>query len=145
MLSTNTKNLQNKTVLKHITIPNVILNVKNPQETIPARCKFYSGDWQNYIIKDADGPKFDQILTSETIYNPKNYQKILNVFKSKLKEDGVVYLAAKTLYFGVGGSLRQFEAAVKDYGTFQSKVIYVKKENVPREILEIKFLTKNDQ
>lgn len=130
---------QNVAVLQYITIPNVILNVEDPQLTIRDRCKFYSGDWQNYTETTKDGPLFDRILTSETIYNSNNFSKILNVFKSKLKPDGIVYLAAKTFYFGVGGSLRQFEIELHKYGCFQSKVVYSLHDNVAREILEIKF------
>lgn len=35
--------------------------------------------------------KFDMILASETIYNTENYDKLLNIFTSCLKPDGVMY------------------------------------------------------
>lgn len=86
--------------------------------------------------------KFDRILTSETIYNPKNYTKIVNVLKHKLKPDGICYLAAKSHYFGVGGSLRQFELALCDDGAFDSETVFACHENVSRKILRIKFKNK---
>lgn len=84
-----------------------------------------------------DDVKFHRILTSETIYNPKNYAKIINVLKEKLSPDGICYLAAKSHYFGVGGSLRQFELALREDGTFVSETVFTCHENVSREILRI--------
>lgn len=86
-----------------------------------------------------DDVKFDRILTSETIYNPKNYVKIINVLSNKLKPDGHCYLAAKSHYFGVGGSLRQFEQALREDGAFHSETVFACHENVAREILRITF------
>lgn len=87
---------------------------------------------------DVDGPKFDIILTCETIYNPANNQKILNVLKKKLRPvTGVAYVAAKTYYFGVGGGLRTFEGLVRSDDTLHSEVVWTTTENVQREILKI--------
>lgn len=84
--------------------------------------------------------KFDIILTSETIYNSENHVKVLNVLKNKLKPNGIVYLAGKTYYFGVGGSIRQFEMLLMDDKTFKSEVVWRCTEGVQREILKIKFM-----
>lgn len=57
-------------------------------------CKFYAGDWESFsdLWHDNDTfNKFDYIFTSETIYNTDNYQKICNIFKKVLKENGVMY------------------------------------------------------
>lgn len=85
-----------------------------------------------------DGPKFDIILTCETIYNPANNQKILDVLKKKLRPvTGVAYIAAKTYYFGVGGGLRSFEALLENDNMLHSEVVWTTTENVQREILKI--------
>lgn len=131
---------QNKSVLQHITIPNVLLNLDNNQQ-INSRAKFFSGDWLNYITLN-NATKFDYILTSETIYNPENYLKIVKTLKEKLNANGVCYLATKVYYFGVGGSAREFERILKDDGTFQSEVIFACNENVKREILKITYCNK---
>lgn len=131
--------IQNETIIEHVTIPNVIVNMDAPETNILARGKFYSGDWSKYVEATKDGPKFDYILTSETIYNPQNYQKLMNLFKCKLKSNGIVFLAAKSVYFGVGGSVAQFIDAVDKDGTFTAKIIHSIKDNVFRDILEIKF------
>lgn len=102
-------------------------------------CRFYSGDWSNYASKTADEEKFDFILTSETIYNVNNYDKIINVLKTKLKPTGVCYLAAKLHYFGVGGSLREFEQILLNEKLFKSETVFTCNDNVSREILKITF------
>lgn len=131
-------NLQNKTVLEHITIPNVLVNTKSI-EKLRERCRFYSGDWTNYTEKTTDGEKFDFILTSETIYNVQSYQKIIDIIKMKMKPTGVCYLAAKLHYFGVGGSLRSFEQVLLKEDTFKSQSVFKCNDNIGREILKITF------
>lgn len=125
-------------MLEHITIPNVLVNTKSI-EKLRERCRFYSGDWTNYAEKTSDGEKFDFILTSETIYNIQNYDKIINIIKTKLKPTGVCYLAAKLHYFGVGGSLRQFEQILLKDDLFKSESVFTCNDNIGREILKITF------
>lgn len=151
----------NKDVLTQITIPNVLLNVKTqtkPVDEDPTKeieeqfdidaleqtLQFYAGDWWEYAQLTAKGvedkaEKFDYILTSETIYNPENQQKLLDTFYAKLNSDGVVLVAAKTYYFGVGGGLRQFEELITGDKRFQFKVVWTSKEGVGREILELRL------
>lgn len=127
---------QNESVLQHITIPNVITNAADTT-TVKEKCCFFSGDWANYVAKTSDQEMFDVILTSETIYNTRNYGKIIRVLREKLKSDGICYLAAKQHYFGVGGSIGQFKSAVSKSGGFQVETVYTCTENVAREILQI--------
>lgn len=129
---------QNQTVLQHITIPNVLVNLKSVT-ALKEKCRFYSGDWSNYIEKTVDDEKFDFILTSETIYNVQNYDKLINCIKTKLKPTGTCYLAAKLHYFGVGGSLRQFEDVLLKKGLFKTENVFSCNDNIGREILKITF------
>lgn len=76
-------------------------------------------------------------MTSETIYNVKYYPKLMNVFRTLLKDDGTVFLAAKTIYFGVGGGVRSFEKALDDSGQFFSEVVWKSESGVVREVLKI--------
>ncbi|KAF2349167.1 S-adenosyl-L-methionine-dependent methyltransferase [Trinorchestia longiramus] len=84
--------------------------------------------------------KFDFILTSETIYNQDNYEKLLDIFTSCLQPEGVVLLAAKSCYFGVGGSVASFIAAVERTGRLQHRKLFEHITGVRREIIEIKLL-----
>ncbi|KAK3915168.1 Histidine protein methyltransferase 1-like protein [Frankliniella fusca] len=142
----------NREVLDSCTIPNVLLNIldeeserliENKDECGP-HCEFYSGDWSSFPDKLQEqrktGIKFDYILTSETIYNPYNYNKLIDVFKKCLNTTGTVYLAAKTYYFGVGGSLREFETTLEKDGSLKSEVCWKCPAGVSREILKITFV-----
>jgi len=83
--------------------------------------------------------KYDIILTSETIYNIENQQKLLETFAGRLKSDGIVLVAAKSHYFGVGGGLEQFSAKIKQGNVFQSESVWQADENLKRGILQLKF------
>lgn len=120
-----------------------MLNFQETKSEVLQRCKFYAGDWSKYVEATTNDTKYDVILTSETIYNTENYCKILNVFKTKLKSDGVAFVAAKTYYFGVGGGCRDFEKLIKDDGILESEIVLVVSENVQREILKVKFVNKS--
>lgn len=120
-----------------------MLNFPEAKSETLQRCKFYAGDWSKFVEATENDTKYDAILTSETIYNTENYWKVINVLKTKLKNDGVALIAAKTYYFGVGGGCRDFEKAIKDDGNLQSEVVFVVSENVQREILKVKFVNKS--
>ena len=50
---------------------------------------------------------------SEVIYKEDNYEKILKVLQKCLHPAGVAILASKMYYFGVGGSVLQFEEYIQ--------------------------------
>ncbi|XP_061715685.1 histidine protein methyltransferase 1 homolog [Cydia pomonella] len=128
----------NKEILECVTIPNIILNIEENEKALDiSKCKFYSGDWASFNSKLADTEVFDIILTSETIYNTNNYDKLIDLFVKRLSKDGEVYVAAKTCYFGVGGGTRQFEASVEKNGLLESKVCWKSSGGILREILKL--------
>ena len=130
----------NEDVLTEITIPNVLLNVPAGEKTVT---RFFSGDWrsleENFLSKEivAESLKFDLILTSETIYNVENQPKLVSIFKKFLKKEGEVLVAAKTVYFGVGGGVRQFENLVKQENLRSEIVKTFEDSGVKREIMRI--------
>lgn len=81
--------------------------------------------------------RYDVILTSETIYNPESYPSILGVLKHLLKQTGVSYLAAKSHYFGVGGSTQQFTECIDKDGTLRWETVSLAGEGIQRQILTI--------
>ncbi|XP_065357123.1 histidine protein methyltransferase 1 homolog [Calliphora vicina] len=142
----------NKDVLEKITIPNVLLNTATLKETedeeefydidrIEGNVHFYSGDWSKWTQMTKEQELFDIILTSETIYNPENQQKLLNCLFDKLKPNGVALVAAKIYYFGVGGGLRQFEQLIERDKRFKCKTVWLSNEGVNREIIELIKIT----
>ncbi|KAL0883290.1 hypothetical protein ABMA27_016707 [Loxostege sticticalis] len=129
----------NKEVLEYVTIPNVLLNieVEDERELQLKKCRFFSGDWGSFNEKLGDTDVFSIILTSETIYNEDNYDKLINLFSKRLDINGVVYVAAKTCYFGVGGGVRQFENSVLKNKLFNCEVCWKNTDGIQREILKI--------
>ncbi|EDW03736.1 histidine protein methyltransferase 1 homolog [Drosophila grimshawi] len=137
----------NKDVLEKITMPNVMLNFANALtddqklERLQMESKFYAGDWSHFAQLTENDEKYDLILTSETIYNVENQQKLLDTFSKRLKADGIVLVAGKSHYFGVGGGLEQFVELVKCGEVFQSNNLWHSDENLKRGIVEIKQKT----
>lgn len=100
---------------------------------------FYSGDWDEFTDTILHtNCKFDVILTSETIYNEKYYDKLIRCFDTLLTADGTVYLAAKSYYFGVGGGLQSFISALNKSEKFSCQSIWKLDTGLSREVLKIK-------
>ena len=125
----------NPEVIDYITRPNCILNKVNECEI-----GLYSGDWADFMDKIKGQKKYDLILTSETIYDEDNYAKLIHIFEELLAPDGIILLAAKIHYFGVGGSLRTFEKALDKSGIWSYKTVYENCDSVKREIIKIQKL-----
>ncbi|XP_063974620.1 histidine protein methyltransferase 1 homolog [Diachasmimorpha longicaudata] len=130
----------NSEVIHLVTIPNVLLN-STAQESLEKKCKFFSGDWAAFTDlfseKSSRDGKYDVIVSSETIYNSDNHEKLYQVFKKCLKADGVGYVAGKTYYFGVGGGMRQFETLVSQDGEFVAETVWTSEQGLQREILKL--------
>uniref|UniRef100_A0AAR5P617 protein-histidine N-methyltransferase n=1 Tax=Dendroctonus ponderosae TaxID=77166 RepID=A0AAR5P617_DENPD len=127
----------NTEVLKYLTIPNVKLNA---DEKYVSKSKFYSGDWGSFtslLNLENEEMRFDYIFTAETIYNVDNYPKLHDCFKNLLKQNGEIYVAAKSYYFGVGGGISLFEDYLKSRTTFKSKICWDSSEGLKRQILQV--------
>lgn len=122
----------NQEVIESLTLPNILLNTEDL-----SRCKLYHGDWSS--LTNVAQNKFDIILTSETIYNVANYNKLMSVFKTFLKPSGCVYLAAKVYYFGVGGCVYDFEKLLLG-NNFLTSTVWEQNEGVKRKIIKIQFM-----
>lgn len=126
-------------------MPNVLLNCKETStddeklEQLTTECNFYAGDWSHFTELTKDLEKYDLILTSETIYNIENQPKLLDTFKERLRTDGIILVAAKSHYFGVGGGLEQFVDVIKSGKVFKTKEVWQAAENLKRGIIELKF------
>eukprot|EP01135_Chromosphaera_perkinsii_P000300 Nk52_evm69s62 gene=Nk52_evmTU69s62 len=130
----------NVEVIQNITIPNAQMNLTELQLS---QCRFFSGDWGTLAENVLTGGKFDVILTSETIYSSKSQSRLYGVISQILNpEGGVVFVGAKTYYFGVGGGTRQFEDLIKEHDEMDVKCVDKIDGGVQREILEMKFQKK---
>lgn len=151
----------NSTVIEQLTVPNVFLNCEDDDETeeqnssppskrkalnasqkLLDRCGFFSGDWNSFLTlmqNKTSSPKYDIIFTSETIYNTDYYSSLHSVFCGLLAEDGIVYLATKSHYFGVGGGLLLFEKFVEQNKVFQTKYLKDVEQGLKRHVVSLTF------
>lgn len=134
----------NPQVIDYVTIPSVLLNINLTSPTADlttltnSKCKFYSGDWST-LTQLIPLRQYDIILTSETIYSSSSQPKLLAALKHLLCPlEGVAYVAAKSYYFGVGGSVSSFIDRVKEDGYFIVEKFYVVDSEVSRAILRLK-------
>uniref|UniRef100_T1K8F1 protein-histidine N-methyltransferase n=2 Tax=Tetranychus urticae TaxID=32264 RepID=T1K8F1_TETUR len=107
----------NHNVLKYYTLPNILINLKENNESFNeiwnkahGRIKLISGDWSNF----PNDKKYDHIFSCETIYNTDNYSKLTDILLNCLSPNGAAYFAAKSYYFGVGGGTQEFQDFIKD-------------------------------
>ncbi|KAJ8248397.1 hypothetical protein GJAV_G00241600 [Gymnothorax javanicus] len=106
------------------------------------RCRFFSGSWSAFLtrmMEDDPPPKYDLIMTSETIYNTDYYPALHDVFHRLLDQGGLVYLATKAHYFGVGGGLYLFEKFVEQKEVFQMKRLKDIEQGLQRHVMSLNF------
>nr|XP_057914039.1 histidine protein methyltransferase 1 homolog [Doryrhamphus excisus] len=112
------------------------------QHPLLSRCKFYSGDWRTFLTLASNQEtqlKYDIILTSETIYNTAYYPALHDALHKLLAAHGVVYLATKAHYFGVGGGLHLFETFVVERGVFSLDHLWDSEDGLQRHVVVLRF------
>ena len=114
------------------------------QDSKLSRCRFFSGDWRTYlplVLREDPSPKYDIIFTSETIYNAAYYPALHDTLQGLLAQEGLVYLATKAHYFGVGGGLHLFETFVEQRGVFRVERLWDMDEGLQRHVVALRFNT----
>ena len=105
------------------------------------KCSFFSGDWSEFSRLmhsiEPHPPLYDFVLTSETIYSTLSQSKLLDVLKQFTSPNGVILLAAKSHYFGVGGSVLMFKELVRLDGTLEYSVVEELCTGVVRQIVKL--------
>ncbi|XP_073439769.1 histidine protein methyltransferase 1 homolog [Dendrobates tinctorius] len=156
----------NSTVIEEITIPNMLLNcdtdslaqnidvVSSTKRTKKSdmmtgllnKCRFFSGEWSHFtqLMQNHEPPmKYNVILTSETIYNLTYYSALQELFQNLLANNGIVYLASKSHYFGVGGGVHLFETFIMESKLFNIHTVKVLDDGLQRILLSLVFKQKS--
>ena len=82
------------------------------------------------------------ILTSETIYNVEYYPRLVELLERALAQNGIILLAAKSHYFGCGGSIVGFIKYLEENGEkFDVEEVWKSNSNdaLERSILRLKW------
>ncbi|XP_073276621.1 uncharacterized protein [Primulina huaijiensis] len=131
----------NAEVLQCLTIPNVNANVQKKPDHLATdmnECnnldtRFFAGDWvevhcilphackdvneASYLAQLDRASSYDVILMAETVYSISALPNLYRLIKKCIcNPQGVVYMAAKKYYFGVGGGSRRFLSVVENDG-----------------------------
>lgn len=94
-----------------------------------------SGAWGGDLSDTIGHNQADLILASETIYESRNLTSFVDVIQSCLK--GRALIAAKSVYFGVGGGIEEFTKETRRR-QMTDEVIFESAQGVRRTIVEIK-------
>ena len=108
------------------------------------RLLFSAGSWGSFRPALSVPRGFDLILTSETIYQSTSLGDLLEVIthasrKGSDTASSLCLIAAKVLYFGVGGGVEEFTHAVSKRGG-KTDVVLERREGVGRKILSLRWL-----
>lgn len=138
----------NAEVLQCLTIPNVYANVHKKPDHLATdtnknynlETRFFAGDWgevycilpsackdeneASYLAQLDRGSSYDVIIMAETVYSVSALPNLCRLIKKCLcYPQGVVYMAAKKYYFGIGGGSRRFLSVVENDGTFAASLV----------------------
>ncbi|OBZ77661.1 Histidine protein methyltransferase 1 [Grifola frondosa] len=113
---------------------------------------FFAGGWSAFDVPLTGGP-YDLVLTSETIYRPDSLPSLVSLLRrasrprtldeltseltiSDAPSGCVCLVAAKLVYFGVGGGVSEFVRAVeREGGTVRT--VWEHKEGVKRSVMRV--------
>ena len=98
------------------------------------RLRFFSGGWTSLRAY----PPYDFVLASEAIYRTDALGPFLHVLRAVMQRTSLCLVAAKVLYFGVGGGVQEFVRAVEDQGG-SVQIVWEHREGVGRRIMRVEW------
>ncbi|CAE6466380.1 unnamed protein product [Rhizoctonia solani] len=96
--------------------------------------RFFSGPWDGFTPTTP----YDLVLTSETIYQPTSLPSLVRLLRDATGPSGRCLVAAKMVYFGVGGGIREFEQALEK-GRGSARCVWEQREGVGRSIMQVVY------
>ncbi|CAI5756912.1 unnamed protein product [Candida verbasci] len=105
--------------------------------------KFISGSWGNEFNQMIEKDDINFIISSETIYSPEMLPIIAESINEILEKSnyGYALIAAKNIYFGVGGSIIEFLNYMNSIqnAKFEIQVKEINDSQLKRSIINIKY------
>lgn len=113
--------------------------------------RFFSGSWDTFDIPSAGG-SYDVVLTSETIYRPESLPSLVALMRAastlpapKGPRQPIDMLrsclvAAKVIYFGVGGGVSEFVNAVSDAKQGEVETVWESNVGVGRKVMRVEWI-----
>ena len=140
----------NAAVLCSMTMPTLRLNGLW-ERVLRGGVRFVSGDWadlgpllgpQGAVGEGGSPAGFDLILSAETIYSTEATPRLWRLLQQQLRHPtGTALIAAKSYYFGVGGSVADFCALVQadERFTCESVRTFEDGQSNRREVLMVRW------
>ncbi|KAG9311856.1 hypothetical protein JVU11DRAFT_8108 [Chiua virens] len=121
----------------HIT-PELLQAFKTSLHAHHLHLRFFSGSWDTFDLAHAGGP-YHLVLTSETIYHPDSLPSLVRVMHNAAgDEQHTCLVAAKTVYFGVGGGIFEFVRCVESMVSgARVETIWDKCSGVSRKVMRV--------
>jgi protein-histidine N-methyltransferase len=124
--------------------PALLAAFKTSLDAHGVRLRFFSGGWTSLRVGLAQSPPYDVVLASETIYRTDALGPFLGVLRAAARVEApnartpLCLVAAKVLYFGVGGGVQEFVRAVEgEGGTVHT--VWEHREGVGRRIMRVEW------
>ncbi|EJD43350.1 hypothetical protein AURDEDRAFT_66492 [Auricularia subglabra TFB-10046 SS5] len=93
--------------------------------------RFFHGSWSSWQLPQA----YDLVLSSETVYEPSSLPALVALLHAS---GGRRLIAAKRVYFGVGGGVREFIQEVQKAGG-EADTVWETSSGVSRAILDVRW------
>ncbi|KZV87726.1 hypothetical protein EXIGLDRAFT_620271 [Exidia glandulosa HHB12029] len=93
--------------------------------------RLYYGSWRSWQLPRT----YDLVLTSETVYEPASLSPLVSLLHAS---GGRRLVAAKRVYFGVGGGVREFVQEVERAGG-TAETVWETSSGVARAILDVRW------
>ena len=145
--------------------PELLSEFKSSLTSLHITIRFFHGSWttlaasfattmraplESYRDNDPSRPvqepsAFDIVLTSETIYRPKCLPSLLSLLYQasnprSAKAASLCLVAAKVVYFGVGGGISEFLRALEEgngWGKGEVETVWKEDRGVARQIMRL--------
>ncbi|KDQ22446.1 hypothetical protein PLEOSDRAFT_1051153 [Pleurotus ostreatus PC15] len=97
--------------------------------------RFFAGSWETFDLQKS--LSYDMVLTSETIYHVESLSALIELMKKAVgQHEYQCLVAAKVLYFGVGGGVSEFVARVEGQ-LGHVETVWEKSAGVGRKIMRV--------
>ncbi|EGN92498.1 hypothetical protein SERLA73DRAFT_190980 [Serpula lacrymans var. lacrymans S7.3] len=140
--------------------PELITSFQESLRTYAVHLRFFSGSWKSFDLLQSAG-KYNIVLTSETVYRTENLPSLVRLMHGACRypfrdasasaDDSSEYIclvAAKVVYFGVGGGIAEFMRAVEDTpmdkvgggkGGGTVETVWEKRTGIARKIMRVRW------
>ncbi|KAG1779336.1 hypothetical protein EV702DRAFT_1087498 [Suillus placidus] len=114
--------------------------------TYGVHLRFFSGSWDTFDLRTSGG-SYNLVLTSETIYRMESLPSLTAIMHGACNTEGpkgvdnyLCLVAAKVLYFGVGGGVAEFVRCVRDLDTGGAvETVWEKTQGVERRVMSVRW------